>query len=244
MLDQDAHEPLHAAERGAVDHHRPVRLVVGAGVLQPEPLGQDVIELHGAELPFPADAVADDEIGLRPVERRLAGRLLVGQAHLVEHRADVVLGPSPDVAGRTLVLGIVRVALREPDAVVGQSQARVEEELRHLHRRAELASDLLVGAEQVGVVLGEAADAGQPRELARLLVAVDRAELGQPQRQIAVAPRLRGVDLDVVRAVHRLEQVFLDSRRSARGSRSARPWLISKYDRLEPVTGWPSAVVR
>ena len=28
VLDQDAHEPLHAAERGAVDHHRAVRLVV------------------------------------------------------------------------------------------------------------------------------------------------------------------------------------------------------------------------
>ena len=61
----------------------------------------------------------------------------------------------------------------------------------------------------MGVVLGEAADAGQARQLARLLVAVDRAELGQPHRQVAVAPRLGGVDLDVVRAVHRLEQVFL-----------------------------------
>ena len=67
-----------------------------------------------------------------------------------------------------------------------------------------------MGAEQVGVVLGEAADPGQARQLARLLVAVDRAELGQPQRQVAIAARLRGVDLDVVRAVHRLEQVLLE----------------------------------
>ena len=52
VLDQDAHEPLHAAERGAVDHHRPVRLVVGPGVFQAEPLGQDVVELDGAELPL------------------------------------------------------------------------------------------------------------------------------------------------------------------------------------------------
>ena len=34
-------------------------------VFEPEPLRQDVIELHRAELPLPADAVADDEVGLR-----------------------------------------------------------------------------------------------------------------------------------------------------------------------------------
>jgi hypothetical protein len=32
MLDQYADEPLHAAERGAVDHHRSVRAVVGTDV--------------------------------------------------------------------------------------------------------------------------------------------------------------------------------------------------------------------
>ena len=48
-----------------------------------------------------------------------------------------------------------------------------------------------------------------PFKLARLLVAIDRAELGQPHRQIAIAARLRFVDHDVVRAVHRLEQIVL-----------------------------------
>ena len=67
-----------------------------------------------------------------------------------------------------------------------------------------------MGAKQVGIVLGEAADPGQPRQLARLLVAIDRAKLRQPHRQLAVAPRLGRVNLDVVRAVHRLEQVFLE----------------------------------
>ena len=79
--------------------------------------------------------------------------------------------------------------LREPEAVVGQAQAS-EHEQGQLHGRPELASHLLDGAEQVGVVLGEAADAGHARQLARLLVAVDGAELGQPDGQVAVAPRL------------------------------------------------------
>ena len=39
--------------------------------------------------------------------------------------------------------------------------------------------------------------ADQPVQLARLLVAVDRAPLGQPHRQIAIAAQRVGVDLDV-----------------------------------------------
>ena len=77
----------------------------------------------------------------------------------------------------------------------------------------------------MGVVLGEAADAGHAGQLARLLVAVDRAELGQADRQVAVAARLGGVDLDVVRAVHRLEQVFLAHAVLLDVARSARPVL-------------------
>ena len=61
----------------------------------------------------------------------------------------------------------------------------------------------------MGVVLGEAADPRHPVQFARLLEAVHRAELRQPQRQLAVAPRLRLVDHDVVRAVHRPQQVTL-----------------------------------
>ena len=81
--------------------------------------------------------------------------------------------------------------------------------LGHFQAAAELVGHLLFGAEEVGIVLREAADAGHADELARLLEAVDGAELGQPHRQVAVAPRLRLVDHDVVRAVHRLEQVPL-----------------------------------
>ena len=58
--------------------------VVRAGVLQVEPLRQVVVELHGAELPLPADAVVHDEVDLRPVERGLAGVELELEA-LVDH---------------------------------------------------------------------------------------------------------------------------------------------------------------
>ncbi len=86
---------------------------------------------------------------------------------------------------------------------------RLEHELHQVERVLEFVFDLLGRAEEVGVVLREAADAEHAVEFARLLVAVNGAELGQTDRQVAVAPRLGLVHLDVVRAVHGLEQVPL-----------------------------------
>jgi hypothetical protein len=60
----------------------------------------------------------------------------------------------------------------------------------------------------VGVVLREAADSGHAVEFAGLFEAVDGAEFGEADGEIAVAARLSGVNLDVVGAVHRLKEVF------------------------------------
>ena len=57
----------------------------------------------------------------------------------------------------------------------------------------------------MGVVLREATDARHAVELAGLLPAVNGAELGETHREIAITVRLRREDLDVMRAVHRLQ---------------------------------------
>ena len=85
---------------------------------------------------------------------------------------------------------------------VGQ---RVDGELQAVD---DFVFDLLRRAEDVGVVLGEAAHADQAVQHAGALVAVDRAQLAQPHRQVAVAALLVLVDQDVERAVHGLELVF------------------------------------
>ena len=81
----------------------------------------------------------------------------------------------------------------------------------HFHRlRVEgrhFRLDLLFGAEDVAVVLGEAAHAHDAVQRARRLVAVALAELAVAQRQVAVALHAGVVDLHVARAVHRLERV-------------------------------------
>jgi len=62
----------------------------------------------------------------------------------------------------------------------------------------------------VGVVLGESADTRHAVEFARLFPAVDRAEFGEADRQVAVGVRLRGENLDMMRTIHRLQQEALD----------------------------------
>ena len=76
-----------------------------------------------------------------------------------------------------------------------------------VEQRRDLVLELLLGAEDVAVVLREAADAHQPVQRAGPLVAVHRAELEQPQRQLAVAALPAAEDEAVHRAVHRLQVV-------------------------------------
>jgi len=97
--------------------------------------------------------------------------------------------------GRQLEIEVVEAVVAE------QRQGEAEQ-------RLELLPHLLACREDVRVVLGHAAYPRQPVDHARLLVAVHRAELEQPHRELAVGPRARAVDQDVIRTVHRLEVVL------------------------------------
>src|SRR4029078_3513677 len=84
------------------------------------------------------------------------------------------------------------------EAVVAQ---QVEDELERAH---DLGNGLLASAEDVGIVLREAASTREPVDDARLLVPVDGSELEVAQRQLAVRAHVAAVDQDVERAVPRL----------------------------------------
>ena len=183
-------------------------LVVGADVAEVEALRQVVVDLHGAELPLATDDVFDDEIDLRSVEGGFASLFGEVAAEGGGGGAQGILCLVP--VGRVAdVLARVRVAQADADAVVLHAE-RFEDDFDEVEAADDLVLDLFVGAEQVGVVLGEAAHPGHAAELAGFLPAVDGAELGEADRQVAVAVVVAGVDLDVVRAVHRLEHEAVD----------------------------------
>jgi len=83
-----------------------------------------------------------------------------------------------------------------------------QERQREGEQRLQLLPHLLARREDVGVVLGHPSDACQTVDHAGLLVPVDRAELEQPHRQLAVGPRAGAIDQDVIRTIHRLEVVL------------------------------------
>ncbi len=181
-----------------MDHHGRVVDAVGAAVLQIEALGQDEIDLNGPELPFAADRVLHVDVELRPVERAAALVELVGDVARFERGADRGLG---DLVGRP---ADVRFARREKILEIGEAE-RGDQPDRLVGGLLELGLQLLGRAEEVRVVLREAAHAGEAVQRAAPLEAIDGAELREAQRQVAVRAPFAAVDQDVPRAVHRLE---------------------------------------
>ena len=206
VLNQHAEEALHRAEQCAVDHQRAVARAVGCHVFEFEPLRQVEVELHGRELPGAANGINQLDINLGPVENRLAFHAFEGNVHPSErvHQRALGLFPVFDLAG--VVRGPVGVAHGKLHFVVLKAEG-LEQRQRKIHAGFNLGFDLVGGAENVGVVLRKAAHAQQPVQHARALPAIDGAELGQPDGQLAVAAQRRLVNQDVAGAVHGLQLV-------------------------------------
>ena len=111
------------------------------------------------------------------------------------------LGPVPD----RVLAGPDRRPVGEVDPHVLESEVAVDA-LQQFAEVLGLGRDLVLGAEDVGVVLRERAHPHQAVQGARGLVAVAGAELGHPQGQVAVAVQALVEDLHVAGAVHRLQR--------------------------------------
>ena len=208
VLDQDAGEALHRAADRAMHHHRRLLGAVGVDIERAEPLRQVEVDLRGAALPVAADRVAQHIFELRPVERAFA-RVDLGLdavaalgLDLGQHRGHHALGVIPHLVGADALLRPGRQLHRqfafEAEVGVGRQDQVVDLDA--------FLGELRLGAEHVRVVLGEAAHPHQAVHGARRLVAMHHAELGEPQRQIAVALQTMLEDLHVAGAVHRLQR--------------------------------------
>ncbi len=177
VLDEPADEPLQAAEQHPVDHHRPLALAALVDVRHVEALGQVEVDLDRRALPLAADRVQHLDVDLRRVEDAATLVDLVRHFAHAERLAERVLRLVPHLVGAEPALR----ACREVDARV-----RVAKDAQELHRQVEDLADLLLrlrpGAEDVRVVLREAAHAEHPMERATAFVPVHRAELADAQR--------------------------------------------------------------
>ena len=189
------------------------RCVVGADVLQPEALRQLEVELHRRHLPGAADGVAGLHRDLGAVEGAAALVHDELEAHLERRRCAAPRWPPPTPrrsrrpcrAAWSTAPGRSRRA-RSPAA------RRAREGLRAVG--VKFTVGLLDVAEYGGVILGDAPHAGQAREARQAFrcgrpCQSRRSGWGAPVRPLA-AP----VDEAVDGAVHRLEVVAADPRRT------------------------------
>ena len=115
---------------------------------------------------------------------------------------------------RLPVFGLAGVIFRMRGVPIGKLDFEfVETEIFHdgegeIDAGFDFGFDLRRHAENVGVVLREAADAEQAVKDAAALVAIDGAKLGEAHGKIAVAVQLGFVDENVARAIHGLELVI------------------------------------
>ena len=185
-----------------MDHDRTVPLVVFTRVLHVEPLREREVALHGGELPQAPDRVAEVEVHLRPVEGALTLGLRVWQPVSLQSRHQRLRGASRHLGLEDRLPG----KGREVDDGVAEPERPMDLEGQIEHRQ-DLVHQLVGPADDVRVILRAAADAQQPVQRSQSLMAVDRAQLGQPHRQLPIRPDLRLVNQHVERAVHRFHVV-------------------------------------
>ena len=158
MLDENRVEALEGPEHGAVNHHRAVLRPVGSDVAQVETLRKIVVQLNRSQLPAPTDRVANLEVDLRPIEGSIAFVDLVLDSSALEGVGQRALRPIPHLVAADALLG----PRRQLDQHAVELKGLIDP-LDHLDDAEHLLLDLLVGAENVAVVLAEGSHPGETR---------------------------------------------------------------------------------
>ena len=202
MFDEHADEPLQRAHERPVDHDRPVLGAIVAGVGHVEPFRQVEVHLDGGALPRAAQLVLDLDIDLGAVEHAFARVDLVLQRFFLQGEFQRLGGTVPMLVRAHRFLrsgGQVDIVLVEAEGAENV-QVQVDDVEDFLFQ-------LVRPAEDVGIVLGEAAHPHQAVQGAGALVAVDRAQFTPADGELAVAVLVGVEHPDVEGAVHRLELV-------------------------------------
>src|SRR5579863_3328133 len=208
LLDQHAEKSLDRTPQRAVDHQRLMARAVFADVFKLETPRQIEIELHGGKLPWTPDGVHQFHVDLRAVECAFAGNDFVRHVHAFQRVHERIFSVPPLFRSSGIVLRPRRVARRKLHFVAVEP-----EDTQHFPRELDAILnfffDLVRHAENVRIVLREAAHAQQAVQHPRPLVAIHSAKLREADGQLAITAQARFVNQDVTRTVHRLELVLV-----------------------------------
>lgn len=199
VLNSDGEEALEGAEDSAVDHNWAVWLSLAVDILEVEALWELEVELDGGELMAAAEAVLNEDIDLRTIESGLSWSLLEATAGLDESTTEHIGGLLPDSEIAHVLLHV--------DGGKGELEFHTEDLIDLAHEVEgifDLSTDLIAAAEDVGIILDEAADTSETGEGTSGLIAMKNTELSHTDRKLSVRADLAAEDKAVAWAVHRL----------------------------------------
>ena len=187
-----------------MDHDRTVRLVVGADVGKIKSFWQAVIHLYGSKLPFATDDIPHNKVDFWAVERGLTSFLSERDA---QGRGGIAAGFFSAVPSISLSNVFRRVRVTQSHSYPEICHAQSFEDCPDQRQTTlQFLRDLFFSAETVPVILGESTNSGQAANFTRLFPSIHRPKFRKPYWQITIGAWFTGVDLNVVRAVHRLQE--------------------------------------
>src|SRR5579875_1024927 len=203
MLNEDTGEPFERTEHGPMDHHGRLLLAVRRYVESTEAARHIEIDLRRAALPFAPDRIAQRIFELRAIKCALAridGGLGPALGERLEDAGQGRLGPVPGLIRTNPLFWPGRQF--DQDVVKAEVFIYGEDEVIDLQT---LLHDLIFGAKNMRVVLGEGAHPHDAVNSAGGLIAVDDAKLADLHRKVAIRFEAILEDLHMARTVHRFQ---------------------------------------
>src|SRR5690554_1901202 len=203
VLNQDTNKSLQRAQDGTVQQYRVFLAVVFGDVFRPQTHRQVEIQLQRTALPDPTEAIFQRKFDLRPIEGALARLQFVLKLQRIQGRSHREFGLVPLFIAPDSLLR----ARRQLDQHVRKAEVGVHF-LQETNERDRLVLNLLLGTENVRIILYKVAHAHDAVQRTGRLVPVTGTEFGHAQRQVAIAFQALIEDFDVTRTVHRLDRVI------------------------------------
>ena len=204
MLDKYAEESLEGTHECPMDHDGGVFRPVFPDIRHLEPVRVVEIYLDRRALPGSTEHILDLDVDFRAVEDPFPGVYLVGELFALKGPLECLLRLRPVVRGAGVLFrpgGEIDLVPVEPEPA--------QHEKSEIEKGEDLLVQLVGAKEQVGVVLGEPTHPHKTVQRSGRFVPVYGSQLGIAHGQVAVGSHPGLVDMDVERAVHRLELVIL-----------------------------------
>mmetsp|Transcript_3792 Transcript_3792/g.4275 ORF Transcript_3792/g.4275 Transcript_3792/m.4275 type:complete len:638 (+) Transcript_3792:646-2559(+) len=198
VFSEDGNHTLHATHDSAVDDHRTLSACL-CGVIEVEADWQLEVELHSSTLEFAAEGVKDRDVNLGTIEGAISWVELPLLAGLVEGILQGSLSLIPD-----LQLSQVPLRSRGEGHLVLQSKYSVDL-IHKLQEPQHLTLYLLCTAEDVSVVLLEAANTSEAVEGPTSLISVKDSKVREPHGQLSEGTGAHTKQNAVTGTVHGLE---------------------------------------